>query len=435
MDTLLRNLRHSARAVAKHPGLTATVLLTLALGIGANTAIFTVDYATLLAPLPYSRPGQLVIVSSRIKDFHNGVSAGDFLDWKQQATSFQALNAVTDGAFNIATTAEPENVPGAQATTGYYRMLGNPLFLGRDFLPEEGEAGKDHVVILTHNLWQHLGANARIIGMTMRINGDPYTVVGVLAPGVADREYEQLTVPLVFTPEQRNHDFHWLYVVGRLKPGVTMKQAQADMDGVTAHIAQAYPASNKGWGAYVDPLRNVFLPKDRTRTLWFLMGAVAFVLLIACVNVANLLLAKGLARQKELVVRLALGASARVIFVELLTDGLALAGLGGALGVAVGYAMLHGLIAAMPPFELPSGSRPATQCPRAVVCRRRDHGRRIVIRLCSGVVRVQNEPRRCAQGRRPFRDGHRPASAPPRARGGRVRSGARPARQCWSRRP
>jgi putative ABC transport system permease protein len=354
MQSLVQNLRYSLRRLYKNPGLTFTILLTLALGIGANTAIFTVDYATLLAPLPYPRPDQLVIVWSKIQSFHNGVSAGDFTDWKQQSTSFQDLNAWTGGGFNIATHDQPELVDGDRLTVGFYRMQGNEFYLGRDFLPEEGQAGKDHVVILKHKLWERLGANPHILGTAMRIDGEPYTVVGVLAPGVADRDQTQLSVPLVFKPEQINHDFHWLLVSGRLKPGVSIKQAQADMDAVTAHVAQTYPKSNKGWGSFVEPLKNDFLPSERKLTLWLLLGAVGFVLLIACVNVANLLLARSMARQKEMAVRSSLGATAAAIFTQLLTESLLLATLGGLLGIGAGYAMLRGLIAVMPPFTLPT---------------------------------------------------------------------------------
>ncbi len=354
MQNLLQNLRFSLRMLFKNPGLTITVLLTLALGIGANTAIFTVDYATLLAPLPYPEPDQLVMVWSKIQGFRNGISAGDYLDWKQQSTSFSDLNAWTGGSFNIATKDQPEFVPGNSVTVGFQSMQRTAFFLGRGFLPEEGQEGKNHVVVLTHKLWLKLGGNRKIIGTTMQLDGAPYTVVGVLPAGFQDRLPAQLTVPLVFKPEQVNHDFHWLLAMGRLKPGVTIKQAQADMDAVTAHIAQAYPKSNKGWGAFVEPLKNDFLPSERILTLRLLMGAVAFVLLIACVNVANLLLAKSMTRQKEMAVRSALGATQRTIFTQLLTESLLLALFGGALGVGVGYAMLHGLIAVMPEGTLPS---------------------------------------------------------------------------------
>jgi putative ABC transport system permease protein len=353
MQNLLRTIRHTVRMLWKSPGLTLTVLFTLALGIGANTAIFTVDYATLLAPLPYPQPDQLVVVWSKIKTFHNGISAGDFTDWQRQNSTFQALHAFTGGSFNIASKDQPENLDGTQVTPGYYNMLGRPFFLGRDFLPEEGVDGKSHVVILTHKLWSHLGGDPKLVGHSMQINGEPYTVVGVLEPGLFDRGQSQVTVPLVFKPEQLNHDFHWLLSIGRLKPGVTVKQAQEDMDSVAAHIAEAYPKSDKGWGVYVEPLKNDFLPSDRKQTLWFLLGAVGFILLIACVNVANLLLARGIARQKELAIRSAVGATRKIIFEQLLTESLLLSLAGGILGVAVGYAMLHALIAIMPRGTLP----------------------------------------------------------------------------------
>jgi predicted permease len=357
MQTLLQNLRFSLRMLGRNPGLTFTVLLTLALGIGANTAIFTVDYATLLAPLPYPEPQQLVMVWSKIQTYHNGVAAGDFTDWKQQSTAFQDLNAWSGQSFNIATKNQPEYLQATAATAGMLKMVGEPLMLGRYFLPEEGVAGHEHVVILTHKLWVKLGANRNIVGTALRLNGEPYTVVGVQSAGIYDRQRAQMTVPLVFKPEQLNHDFHWLLVMGRLKPGVTVKQAQQNMDAVTQHIAQVYPKSDTGWGSYVEPLKNDFLPKERIQMLWLLMGAVGFVLLIACVNVANLLLARGMTRQKEMAVRSALGAGHKTIFAQLLTESVLLALAGGALGVGVGYGMLQGLIAVMPENTLPSEAK------------------------------------------------------------------------------
>jgi putative ABC transport system permease protein len=354
MPTLLQNIRFSLRLLGRNPGLAITVLLTVALGIGANTAIFTVDYATLLAPLPFPQPNQLVMVWSKIQGNRNGIAAGDFTDWKQQNTVFSDLNAFSGTSFNIATKDQPQYLQASITTPGLLQMQGEPLFLGRYFVPEEGQAGHEHVVILTHKLWLKLGADRKIIGTTLRLDGEPYTVVGVQAPGDQDRGENQLTVPLVFKPEQLNHDFHWLLVMGRMKPGVTLHQAQQNMDAVTAHIAQVYPKSDKGWGAKVEPLKNDFLPPERIQMLWLLLGAVGFVLLIACVNVANLLLARGVTRQKELAVRSALGATRATIFAQLLTESLLLTLAGGALGVCVGFAMLQGLIAVMPRGTLPN---------------------------------------------------------------------------------
>ncbi len=183
MQTLLQNLRFSLRMLGRNPGLTITVLLTVALGIGANTAIFTVDYATLLAPLPFPQPNQLVMVWSKIQDNRNGVAAGDFTDWKQQNSVFSDLNAWSGTSFNIATKDQPQFLQASLTTPGLLQMEGEPLFLGRYFLPEEGQAGHDHVVILTHKLWLKLGADRKIVGTTLRLDGEPYTVVGVQAAG------------------------------------------------------------------------------------------------------------------------------------------------------------------------------------------------------------------------------------------------------------
>ncbi|HUY80625.1 MAG TPA: ABC transporter permease [Acidobacteriaceae bacterium] len=351
---LLKNLRFSWRRLLRNPWITLTVLLTLALGVGATTAIFTVDYATMLQPLPYPAPHQLVMVWSKIKGFHNVTSAGDFLDWKQNSRTFQSMAAWTEGVFNLARGDRPENVIGLYVTPGYYKVLGLSMFLGRGFLPQEGEPGQDQEVILTHGTWERLGSNRNILGTKINVDHVPRTVVGVLPAGVYDREESRLAVPLAFTPEQKGHDFHWLMVMGRLKPGVTLQQAQADMHGVTAQLAKEYPESDRGWGSYVEPLKHDFISKDEIKTLWMLLGAVGFVLLIACVNVANLLLARSMARQKEMAVRAALGAGAGAIFAQLLTESLMLAVAGGALGVGVGYAMLRGLVAVMPPGTLPS---------------------------------------------------------------------------------
>jgi putative ABC transport system permease protein len=354
MRSILRNLQYALRQLGKSPVFAFTAVLTLALGIGATTAIFTVVYATLLAPMPYPNPDQLVMVWSKIQGFRNGIAAQDFVDWKNQSTVFQDITAFTGQSFNMATKEQPEYINGGVSSPGMYRMLGTPFLYGRDFLPEEGTLGKEHEVILMNKLWRRLGSDPNIVGKTIQLDGTAYTVVGVLGPGQPDRLDNWLIVPLAFKPEQLNHDFHWLLAMGRMKPGITIKQAQANMDTVTANIAQANPKSNKGWGAIVEPLHNDFLPKGEIQMLWIMLGAVGFVLLIACVNVANLQLARGTTRQKELAVRTALGASRKAIFAQFLTENLALAFIGGGLGVALGWALLRGIVAIMPPGTLPT---------------------------------------------------------------------------------
>src|ERR1700683_3832829 len=198
MPTLLQNIRFSLRLLGRNPGLAFTVLLTVALGIGANTAIFTVDYATLLAPLPFPQPNQLVMVWSSIQGNRNGIAAGDFTDWKQQNTVFSDLNAFSGTSFNIATKDQPQFLQASLTTRALLQMGGEPLFLGRYFLPEEGQAGHEHVAILTHKLWLKLGGDRKIVGTTLRLDGEPYTVVGVQTAGDQDRGQKQSTEPWEF---------------------------------------------------------------------------------------------------------------------------------------------------------------------------------------------------------------------------------------------
>jgi len=360
---LLQNLRFGRRLLRRNPGFAAVAVATLAIGIGANTAIFSVIYAALLAPMPYPNPQQLVMVWSRVRGNNNGVSAGDFLDWKRQNSTFQDLIAWTDAAFNFATPDQPERIAGRAMTPGAYRMMGDTFFLGREFSPEESEIGKDHVVILTHRLWAHLGADPDIVGKQIKMNGELYTVVGVNQPGQIDRLESQFVVPLALKPDQINHDFHWLLVIGRLKPGVSISQAQADMNTVAARIAHDHPQSNKGWSVSVEGLHNDFFPEENQRILWLLMGAVGMVLLIACANVANLVLAKSTSRLREAAVRTSLGATRMQLFSQFLSENLLLAAIGGGLGIALGSLLLRVLVAELPPNYLPSEADIALNLP------------------------------------------------------------------------
>jgi putative ABC transport system permease protein len=355
MANLSRDLRFGFRLLFKNPGFASVAVLALALGIAANTAIFSVVYATLLAPLPYPHPEQLVMVWSKIQGNRNVTAAGNFLDWQRESTVFQGLCAWSGTSINLATSNRPERVQAQTATPGFLSMIGYRFILGRDFLPEEGQIGKNHEAILTNKLWKsRFGADRGIIGRPVQMNGEPYTIVGVLAPGPADRGQSDLDVPLAFRPDQINQDFHWLLVMGRLKPGVTMAQANSDMDAVTRHLAEVYPKSDKGWGATVEPLKNDFLNRDVIRGLWLLMGAVGFVLLIACANVANLLLARATTRQKEVAVRASLGASPRRLFGQFLAESIALATAGCVVGIGLAWLLLKLIIAMMPPFTLPT---------------------------------------------------------------------------------
>jgi putative ABC transport system permease protein len=355
MNSLWRNVRYALRSLAKNPGFAVVVVLTLALGIGANTAIFSVVYGALLAPLPFPEPDQLAMVWSTVDGSNNSVSAGDYLDWKRQSAVFQELSAFTGGSFSLSVSGRPEMQQARILSPGWFNLQGIPFAMGRDFLADEGHIGQDHAVIMAHRLWQdRFGSDPQIIGKHIRLNGQLYAVVGVLAAGMPDRFESHLFVPLAFKPDQLNHDVHWLNVLGRLKPGVTLQQANADMKTVTQRVAETYPLSNKGWGASVEPLKNDFTSRDTIKNLWLLMGAVGFVLLIACVNVANLLLARGTIRMKEVAVRASLGASRSQLFSQFLTESVVLAALGGVLGVCLASVMLRAILALLPPFSVPS---------------------------------------------------------------------------------
>jgi putative ABC transport system permease protein len=356
MANLGRDVQFGLRMLARSPGFTTVAVLALALGIGANTAIFSVVYGTLLEPLPYHDPEQLVMVWSKPSpENRNSAAAGDYVDWRDQSTVFQGLHAWTGRSVSLASGDRPEQIQAAAVTPGWITNFGLTLQAGRDFTPEEGQVGKDDVVVLSHSLWQErFGGDLAVVGRLIRLDGKPHTVVGLVQPGPADRVQHRMYLPLAFKPEQLNHDFHWLSVMGRLKPGVTLAQANAEMRVIAQRIADAFPAAKKGWGVSVEPLQNNFLPQNTILGLWFLLAAVSFVLLIACANVANLLLARGTARQREVAVRGSLGAAPRDLFAQFLTESCVLAGIGGVLGVGLAAVLMRVILATMPAFTLPS---------------------------------------------------------------------------------
>lgn len=354
MKNIWRDLRFGFRLLHRKPGFTFAAVLALAIGIGANTAIYSIFYAQIVADFPYPHPEQLVVLWSSVGGRKNAVSAGDFLDWKQQSRAFQILGAVRGATFNLSQGEKPEQVQGDYLTPGFLdKLIGDRPFMGRYFSDEDGTPGKDQVVVITHKLWQsYFASDPNIIGNHVHLNGKLYTVIGVQPPGQPDRLTRQIVLPFVFTPDVINHDFHWFVVLGRLKPGVTIAQANADMAAVAHHIAEVYPKSNKGWGVTVEPLKNDFLDPSVRSGLWILMGAVGFVLMIACVNVANLLLARGATRQREVAVRASVGASRARIFAQFLLESLALSSVGGVLGLALAWGLLKVLLVMIPPYML-----------------------------------------------------------------------------------
>ena len=346
---LKQNLTFGLRTLAKSPGFAVTAVLTLALGIGATTAMFSVVYAV-FEPMPYPKSDQLVMVWSKLPAGRNSVAAGDFFEWQKRSTSFAAMNAWSGDGFNVSGNDRPELVPGSRRTPGFFTMEGLPLLLGRDFTPEEAEPGKDHVVILSHRLWlRQYGGNRDLVGKPIRLNGQPYTVVGILPPGVHDRFNTQLWVPLSFRPEEIVHDANFVSVMARLKDGITIDQAQSEMNVIATQLQNEFPKSNSNRNISVEPLHLNFVTESTRRNLWLLLGAVGFLLLIGCVNVANLLLARGTSRQREVAVRAALGASRSRLFAQFLTESLVLAVLGGGLGIVLTGLIVQAITAVMPP--------------------------------------------------------------------------------------
>ena len=350
MRNFWRDVRFGLRLLWKSPGFTVVAVLALALGIGANTAIFSLLYAVLLAPLPYPNADQLVMVWMHNKGERNGASPSDFLDWQKQNNVFQSLDAWTGAGFTITTADWTDQVQATRSTPGFFdTVVGEKAFLGRHFLPEDAQPGNDHVVILNYSYWRkQFGSDPDIVGKKLRMSGELYTVVGVAAPSPSDRGDSQISVPLALRPEDITREFHYLLVMGRLKPGVTLAAANADMAVIAQRLAQTYPKTNEGLTVSVEPLKNDFLPRNTRMALWLMMGAVCFVLLIACVNIANLLLAWGTSRQKEIAIRLSHGATRGRIFRQFLIESLALAMIGGALGVFLAFMILNGVMGLMP---------------------------------------------------------------------------------------
>jgi putative ABC transport system permease protein len=351
-------MRYAIRTLRRSPGFTIIALLTLALGIGANTAIFSFVNGVLLKPLPYRDPHGIVLVWEKPPGGgRNGISTLNFLDWKNQNAVFEHMAAVNfGGAVTLTGSGRPEELQGARVSASYFDIFGVQAVLGRTFAADEDQSGKSQVVILSHRLWENrFGADRAIVGRTLTLNGKPCTVIGVLpAHGPFDRSYAQLWTPLAFEPRDMTRDYHWMISFARLKPGVTLEKAQAAMDAIGARIAEAFPESNKGWGVTVERFEDQIVGPQLRRSLLVLLAAVGAILLIGCANLANLTLARGAAREREIAVRASLGAGSWRLIRQLLTENLLVAGAGGALGLALGYAMIRGLIRLAPPYSLPS---------------------------------------------------------------------------------
>jgi putative ABC transport system permease protein len=356
LTDLWQDLRYGARMLRKNYVFTLIAVVTLALGIGANTAIFTVVNTVLLRPLPFKEPDRLMMINeTKLPQFPEfSVSPANFLDWKQQNTVFERLVAIRPAAFNLTGTGDPERLRGMRVSEGFCAMLGVPPMLGRDFLPEEDQQGRNNVVILSHGFWQsRFGGDSKIIDQAITLDGQSYTVIGVMPPTFYFIERaNQLWTPMAFTAQQaQNRGGHSLAAIGLLKQESSLEQTRAEMTGIGARLAAQYPEVNEGWNVKITPLLD-FTVRRIKPALLVLLGAVVFVLLIACANVANLLLARATGRQKEIAIRTALGAGRWRIIRQLLTESVLLSLAGGTLGLLLAKWGMDALLT-MVPQDLP----------------------------------------------------------------------------------
>jgi putative ABC transport system permease protein len=363
LECLQQDCRFALRQLRKSPGFTAVAVLTLALGIGANTAVFSVVYSALLQPLPYRDAWRLMVLKETTPRVGVvSVSYPNFLDWRAQNHTFSEMAVLEEVGFNLSGVTEPESVSGLAVSPNFLAMMGIRPVIGRDFEAAEEKTGTAPVAILSYSLWQRrFAGDPGVLGRTIVLDGRGLTVVGVLPSNFLAPSNTDVLIPIGVWITNNSQEAHErgdrgdMTVIGRLAPGITGKQAISEMEGIAARLAQEYPTTNDRCGVALQPIRDAFVGQTRPALL-VLFGAVIFVLLIACANVANLFLVRGTGRTKEMALRLALGASTSRIFAQMLTESLVLSLLGGLLGVGVAFAGVRGIGQLIPAGLLPGGA-------------------------------------------------------------------------------
>jgi putative ABC transport system permease protein len=339
-SSLARDTRYATRLLLHHPGFTLIAILTFGLGIGVNAAVFSVFNGVLLRPLPYPDPDRITMIwmDNRRQGIKEDITSyPNYRDWKEQSRSYEHMAAVANASFTLTGADEPERLIGAQVTANFFSVMGVQPTVGQVFTEANEVPGQDRVVVISHGLWQRRFAGASdVVGRTMTLNGQPFEILGVMPAALAVPLKAEVWKPLAPSEQARaSRGGFWLPVIGRLKPGVPVEQAQTELSGISARLEQSYEIQ-KGFGAYVVPLHRQIVG-DIERSLLILMGAVGFVLLIACANLGNLMLGKTATRQKELAVRTALGARRSRLVAQIVTETLLLALAGSALGVLFAY--------------------------------------------------------------------------------------------------
>jgi len=356
VSSFASDLRYAGRTLRKSPGFTAVAILTLGIGIGANTGIFSFVDGLLLKPLPYEKGDRIVrVLEKPPRGERNGISTLNFLDWQKDNTVFDFHSAQAGGGVTMTGGTEPVQLRGARVSPDYFKIFNIKPALGRLFLPGEDQLGKHQVAVISHVTWvTQFGSDPNIVNRTVLLDNVPYTIVGVLPEGGAfDRAAAQIWRPLAFEPSNMTRNFHWLTSFARLKDGVTLEQARASMDVIGKRIERDFPDSNKGWGVVVESYADTLIGRDNTTVAILLMSATGLVLLIGCANLANLALARGVSREREVVVRASLGAGRWPLVRQFLTENVVLSLTGGILGIGIGYALMRGITLMLPPFPFP----------------------------------------------------------------------------------